>query len=194
MNRITLLMAVASVAFIATFAPLRLLAQDATPAPTPSDWMVYDDQAMHFHAPAGFVPVGQRQISLDNLKDDPTVVAGWIYPDKNHPRRLLIQQEFFDGDVNGFQAEYEGQMRNVFDSPLFKDKQHTSLRNGMPAIFEVMTTGSGFSVQKFYLLMWADGQRGVVVVLQTQIDDIDAPTARQLMSDATAVRYPSDQQ
>jgi hypothetical protein len=57
-----------------------------------------------------------------------------------------------------------------------------------------MTSGEGFSSQKIYILMWADSQRGVAVVLQTQLGDIDATTARVMLSDASAVRYPIDRQ
>jgi hypothetical protein len=174
--------------------PRVLLAQDqdAAPQATPADWMVYDDPAMHFHAPAGFQPVGQRQIPANKLGDDPSVVAAWVFPDKDHPRKLLIQQEYFQGDANGYQAEYEGQLRDQFESPLFKNKQNIALRNGMPAIFEEMTTGEGFNVQKYYLLMWADGQRGVTILLQTLPNDLDGTKARQLMSDVSAVRYPTE--
>jgi hypothetical protein len=172
-------------------APHALLAQEPTPQPTPADWMAYDDPAMHFHAPAGFQPVGQRQIPLSKLGDDPTVVAAWVYPDKDHGRKLLIQQEYFHGgDVHAYQSQYEGQMRDQFDSPLFKDKQNITLKNGMPAIFEAMTTGSGFNVQKYYLLMWADGERGITVLLQTTVNDLNSDSARALISDASAVRYP----
>lgn len=187
MKRIALIV-LACAALIA--APRGLLAQEATPQPTPSDWMVYDDPAMHFHAPAGFQPVGQRQIPVNKLGDDPTIVAGWIDPDKNHPRRIIIQQEFFTGDVHGFQSEFEGQLRDQFDTPLFKDKENIALKNGMPAIFEAMTSGSGFNVQKFYFLIWADGQRGVAITLQGPLNDLDSTKARQLLSDASAVRYP----
>lgn len=188
MNRIALAL-LACAALIAS--PRVVLAQEATPQPTPADWMVYDDPAMHFHAPAGFQPVGQRQIPLSKLGDAPAVVAGWIYPDKDHPRRLIIQQEFFHGDVNAYQSQYEGQLRDQYDTPLFKNKQNIALKNGMPAIFEEMTTGSGFNVEKLYLLMWADGARGVTLVLQAQVNDLNGTIARQLLSDASAVRYPT---
>ncbi len=187
MNRFVLAL-LACVALIAS--PRVVLAQEATPQPTPSDWMAYDDPAMHFHAPEGFQPIGQRQIPVNKLGDDPTVVAGWIYPSKDHYRRLVIQQEFFQGDVNAFISQYENQLRDQYESPLFKGKQNIALKNGMPAIFEAMTTGSGFNVQKFYMLLWADGQRGVVVLLNAPVDDLNDADARRLLSDASAVRYP----
>jgi hypothetical protein len=170
--------------------PRIVLAQGATPQPTPSDWMAYDDPAMHFRAPVGFQPIGQRQIPVTKLGDDPMVVAGWIYPQKDHLRRLVIQQEYFQGDVHAFQSEYEGQLRDQYDTPLFKDKQNLALKNGMPAIFEVMTTGEGFNVQKFYMLLWADGQRGVVILLNAPVNDLNDADALRIVSDASAVRYP----
>ena len=172
--------------------PLPLLAQDAdaTPQPTPSDWMVYEDPAMHFRAPDGFRPVGQRQIDVQKLTDDPTIVAAWVQPDPNHPRRLVVEQEYFEGDYQAFEAQLESSLRDQFDDPFFKGKQQTKLRNGMPAEFMEMSSGSGFNVQKFYILLWADGQRGVAILLQTQLNDLDGDAARRLMSDVTAVRYP----
>lgn len=174
----------------ALVSPVALRAQQATPMPTPADWQVYDDPAMHFHAPDGFRPIGQRQISVEKLGDDPVIVAAWIYPDKDHPRRLIIQQEYFEGDYKAFDSQLESQLRDQYDNPFFKNKQDTKLRNGMPAEFMEMSAGSGFNVQKFYILLWSDGQRGVAVLLQSQLNDLDGDSARRLMSDASAVRYP----
>ena len=76
-------------------APRASLAQQTAPEPTPADWMVYDDPAMHFHAPAGFQPIGQRQIPINKLGEDPSVVAAWVFPDKEsspqdrHSARIL---------------------------------------------------------------------------------------------------------
>jgi hypothetical protein len=53
-----------------------------------------------------------------------------------------------------------------------------------------MSAGSGFNIQKFYILLWSDGQRGVAVLLQSQLNDLDGDSARRMMSDASAVRYP----
>ncbi len=172
-------------------APRASLAQQTAPEPTPADWMVYDDPAMHFHAPAGFQPIGQRQIPINKLGEDPSVVAAWVFPDKDHLRKIVIQQEYFHGsDAGAFLSEYENQMRDSFSDPLFKNKQNFSLKNGMPAIYEEMTSGSGFNVQKIYLVVWADGQRGVAITLLGPLNDLNGTIARQLLSDASAVRYP----
>ncbi|HTC31446.1 MAG TPA: hypothetical protein VK702_12020 [Candidatus Acidoferrum sp.] len=172
-------------------APLRLLAQESTPQPTPADWMVYEDPAMHFRAPAGWQPVGQRQIDAQKLTDDPVVVAAWVYPDRDHPRKLVINQEFFEGDYKAFEAQLEQQLRGQFTDPFFKNKQDVKLRNGMPAEFMEMSTGSGFNVAKFYILLWSDGQRGISILLSAQLNDLSGDAAQRLMSDATAVRYPT---
>jgi hypothetical protein len=188
MKRACLSVLIALVAFVASPTILRAQVQ-AQAGPTP-DPQAYDDPAMHFRAPTGFVGLGQRPISVDKLGEDPQIVAGWVYPDKDHPRRLALQQEYYEGDVSGFDAVLEGQMRDQFQGAVFKNKKNTTLRNGMPAMFVEMTSGEGFNVQKAYVLLWADGQRGVALVLMTQLNDISADTARQLLSDVTAVRYP----
>ena len=64
-------------------APRASLAQQTAPEPTPADWMVYDDPAMHFHAPAGFQPIGQRQIPINKLGEDPSVVAARVFQTRN---------------------------------------------------------------------------------------------------------------
>ncbi len=190
MKRVLVIVVLAYAAMFGS--PLPLLAQDAnaTPQPTPSDWMVYEDPAMYFRAPDGFRPVGQRQIDVEKLGDDPKIVAAWVQPDPNHPRRLVVEQEYFEGDYQAFEAQLESSLRDQFDDPFFKGKEQTTLRNGMPAEFMEMSSGSGFNVQKFYILFWADGQRGVAIMLQTQLNDLDGVAARRLMSDVTAVRYP----
>ncbi len=193
MKRATLVLLAVLSAFVAS--PGLLHAQiPPAPATPPPDPMVYTDPAMTFHAPAGFTAVGQRQIDVDKLGEDPEIVAGWIGTDKDHPRRLYIQQEYFEGSVQDFDGVYEEQIRGDADNALFKDKQNVSLKNGMPAMFMAMTSGEGFSEQKVYILMWADSQRGVAIVLQTQLGDMDDTAARALMSDVSAVKYPTDRQ
>jgi hypothetical protein len=193
MKRATLLLFAALAVLAAS--PLTLHAQVLQPVATPTpDPMVYSDPAMSFRAPDGFVAVGKRQIDVSKLGEDPEIVAGWLYPNKDHPRRLYIQQEYFEGNVHDFDGVYEEQVRGQFDNALFKNKQDISLKNGMPAMFMEMTSGEGFGVQKMYILIWADTQRGVAIVLQTQLGDLDANAARALISDASAVRYPVERQ
>ncbi len=180
---------VAVLAIVATPASLRAQVSTADAGPTP-DPQVYNDPAMHFRAPKGYYSIGQHPVSVDKLGDDAQVVAGWVYPDRDRPRRLALQQEYYEGNAAGFDGVLEQQLRDSFQTAVFKNKQNTTLKNGMPAVFMEMTAGEGFSVQKAYILLWTDGQRGVALILLTKIDDIDAATARQTLSDVSAVRYP----
>jgi hypothetical protein len=164
----------------------------AQPTPTPGP-LVYQDRAMWYQAPDGWVSLGQRHIALADLGYDLTTLAGWNYPRKDHPRRIILEAEAFEGSVGDWDVQFEQQMRSQFDSPLFRDRERTSLKNGMPAMFVTMSSGEGFNVQKLYILIWSDGQRGMALVLVTALDDIDDGTARRYLSDVTAVPYPRDQ-
>lgn len=170
--------------------PLAAAAQVPAPTPTPDPW-VYDDPGMHFVAPRNFYPAGQRHIPWKALGQDPTTVAGWMKPDKVNPENLVIEQEAFDGtSPDGFDTLFEPQLRNAFDAPVFKDKERISLANGMPALFMTMTSGSGFTAMKAFIVMWADGARGVAVVLNTRVGDISVASAKKLLLNCSAVRYP----
>jgi hypothetical protein len=182
MNRLALLLAALVLA-----APCAAGAQ-VVPTP-PSHPQTYDDPAMHFEAPPGFVLVAKHPVDERSLGENPQIVAAWRMAQP--PRVIMIQQEAFDGDVNGFEAAYEQQVRNQSSNALFSHQEHMSLENGMPAVFMEVTIGSGFNEQKGYIVCWADGTRGVALVLFTQIGDIDEETARQLLSNASAVAYPA---
>lgn len=166
----------------------------APPTPTP-DPHVYTDRAMSFRAPADYIALGQRKISASELDtDNPTVLAVWAYPSKDTPRRIVLSAEPFDGlNVSDWDGQFEQQMRGQFDSVLFKDKSHIALSNGMPAMFMSMSTGEGFSAQKFFCVIWVDGQRGMSVMLQDAYDDLTPERARAVLTaNLTAVRYPPD--
>jgi hypothetical protein len=179
------------------FAIATLIAQDATQSPTPPpDPTVYDDPAMHYHAPPGYVALGQRQIPLTALSEDqPAIAAAWVLPNKDHPFKVMLQMEAFDGrQVADFESVLEEQLRDQLDSPLFKNKQHVALKNGMPAMLIELSSGSGFTLQKSFLLEWVDGRRGVALVWSGLVDDVTEARARAaLLSDVSAVAYPTNE-
>jgi hypothetical protein len=183
MNRVALLFAILAVAL-----PCAATAQ-VIPASTP-DPQVYDDPGMHFRAPDGFVLVGRRPIGVESLSGDPHVVAAWRNS-RMPPRVITIQQESYEGDVDGFESLFEQQLRNQYQDALIQHQEPMSLRNGMPAMFMELTAGSGFDERKGYIIIWADGTRGVAITLLAQIGDLDIGTAKRLLSDASAVRYPA---
>jgi hypothetical protein len=186
MNRAVLLVVV-----IAALLPFAVAAQTVPTAPTP-DPQVYDDPGMHFRAPDGFNLVGRRPIALDELTGDPQFVAGWRMAKPT--RAITIQQESYDGDVSGFESVFEQQLRNQYEDALVQHQESMSLRNGMPAEYMELTAGSGFDERKGYIVIWADGTRGVALMLMTQAGDLDSDTAKRLLSDASAVRYPVGRQ
>ena len=178
------------------FAVAVLIAQDATPAATPTPAPdLYEDAAMHFRAPEGWLLAGRRYPKVDQLGEDPTPVAAWVQANKDHPRKLIIAMEQYSSQsISNFESDYEGQIRDQLDSPFFKEKDHVQLHNGMPAMFVVVTSGSGFDTHKKFLLEWVDGVRGVVVSLEGSYGDLDPASAKKiLLSDVSAVQYPFDQ-
>lgn len=184
MNRKTLLLFCALLLL-----PAVVFAQETQSTPRP-DPRVYTDAAMRFVAPEGFRALGQRQIPVEALGSDPQVVAAWVQPDAERSRQLLIQQQAFDGSADAYASDYQQFLRNAYGDALVKNKENMSLRNGMPAVYMEMTTGNGFNTQKFFLISWADGVRGVTLSLSAPVGELDKATALRVLSDASAVRYP----
>ena len=57
-----------------------------------------------------------------------------------------------------------------------------TLLNGMPAYFVEVAYGSGFDARKEYAIVWADGQRGIVLSETTRIGRCDRATRRSASS------------
>ncbi len=68
-----------------------------------------------------------------------------------------------------------------------------TLLNGMPATFVEVAYGSGFDARKEYAVVWADGQRGVVLEETTRIGDTSSEQAKEVLKQVTAVAYPTYQ-
>ncbi len=175
-------------AFVLALLPVALGAQEATPTPNP---LVYADAAMHCRIPDGWYSGGQRFIALNELGDDPVPVAQWITKVGDRYRKIVLQQQHFEGTLDVFEATLEQQVRGESDDGVVRTKQRIALKNGMPAYFFDAVSGSGFSTTKSYMVAGSDGSRGVALILTTQIGDIDDATARAIFSDCRAVRYPT---
>ncbi len=167
----------------------------ATPAPTPTvNGQSYDDLGMHFTAPAQFHPLFQRKMKVSELDADPGVVAGWTTYGQ-HPHRLLIALSLYNFTLDGWDKTYTQTLRNQGESTMLKNAQSIVLKNGMPARYLEMTTGTGFAITKGYIVMWVDGQRGVAVILTALVGELDEKSAKEiLLGDASAVRYPLDRE
>jgi hypothetical protein len=192
MNRLFAVALFVLAAVLAWPAHVRAQIPTAPPTATP-DPQVFTDDGMWFKAPEAFQPLGARHVKLADLGgDDMTPLAAWIYPNKDNPRRIILSAESFEGSVGDWDSTFEQQMRGQFDGALFRDRQNFAMRNGMPAMFMTMSSGEGFDVQKLFIVIWADGSRGMALVLVTKLDDLDEARARAFLSDVTAVRYPAD--
>ncbi|MHB8148475.1 MAG: hypothetical protein ACYDGM_14595 [Vulcanimicrobiaceae bacterium] len=167
-----------------------------TPQPTPApDPHVYDDPAMHFVAPAHYQLVTRvASVALSDLSNDPVVVAVWVLREKGKPQReLTLSMESYTSAVNTFESSFESQIRQKVDGLLVRDKQAITLKNGMPAYFVDTTFGSGFTTAKQYDVVWADGQRGVILALAGRLGEVNAREAKAALLDVSATLYPTNE-
>lgn len=171
---------------------LVLLAASPAPVPTPtSDPHTYDDPAMHFRAPAAYLLAGRQQVDSTKL-EKPTTVAIWVkFPGQPNQRTLQISLQPYSGrDIDQFETNLENDLREQVDGVFVSQKQHFSLKNGMPAMFMAISSGSGFNAIRVYQVIWFDGLRGVTISLQGRLGEVTESEAKETMSDVTAVAYP----
>ena len=189
MNRFALALAmcaliVSAKAFAQTPAPPPA---DATPTPPPNQ---YNDPAMSFKAPLDFlqVPLAPR----DPAKfDQPTLMAAWVRdPGKPEQLTITITMENHDGSLDGFEMLTENELRNKVDSVFFKKHEMAPLSNGMPAYWQEISIGSGFTELKRFDYVWIDGVRGVVLAVTGRYGKVDEPMAKKVLADAYGVQYP----
>lgn len=161
----------------------------AAPSPAPNE---FTDPAMTFTAPPGWV---KAQIPPYNPTDfeQPTVVAMFGKRSSGDNARVIqIQMENFTGSLSGFEMVTENEMRNQTDGVFFKKKQLTTLSNGMPAYWQDITVGSGFSTAKRFQYVWVDGVRGVTLSITGRFGDLTEDEAKKALANASGVAYPRD--
>jgi hypothetical protein len=169
-------------------APVR--AQVPVPTPTP-DPHTYTDPAMSYTAPANAVLLGRQVISLGDLGEDLQPVASWVLrAGQEDARTISISMEAFDGPPDQWEAQFESQTHSSQDGTLIRNKTPMTLLNGMPATFVEIAYGSGFDARKEFAIVWADGERGIVLAETTRMGDASADEAREVLKQVTAVRYP----
>jgi hypothetical protein len=165
-------------------------AQVVQPTPSP-DPHLYSDPAMTFAAPPEAVLVGRQEVSVTELGQDLQVIASWLlHPGKEDARLVQISMESYTGPPEQWEGQFESQTHGAQDGTLIRDKTPMSLLNGMPAYFVEVTYGSGFDARKEYAIVWADGQRGVVLSETTRLGDGSPEEAKSVLKQATATRYP----
>jgi hypothetical protein len=182
--------------FVALMPPTVLRAQ-IPPPPTPTpDPHTYTDPAMNFTAPPQAYLAARGYPRLSDLGNDLQPVAMWIInPGKEDARTITLQMESYDGAPEQWEGQFESQTHNSGSEGgvLIRNKTPMSLLNGMPATFVEVTSGSGFTSTKQFAVVWADGQRGIVLSETSRLGDASADEAKKYLKNVTATRYPSDQ-
>jgi hypothetical protein len=163
------------------------------PTPTP-DPHTYSDAAMDYTAPPEAVLVGRQPTSPDQLSEDLQTVAMWVLrPGQEDARTIQLSMESYSGAPDQWEGQFESQTHGAQDGTLIRNKTPITLLNGMPAYFVEVAYGSGFEARKEYAIVWADGQRGIVLSETTRIGDASALEAMRVLKQVTAVRYPASQ-
>jgi hypothetical protein len=163
------------------------------PTPTP-DPHTYSDAAMDYTAPPEAVLVGRQPTSPDQLSEDLQTVAMWVLrPGQEDARTIQLSMESYSGAPDQWEGQFESQTHGAQDGTLIRNKTPITLLNGMPAYFVEVAYGSGFEARKEYAIVWADGQRGIVLSETTRIGDASAQEAMRVLKQVTAVRYPASQ-
>ncbi|MBV8372385.1 MAG: hypothetical protein JOY69_03925 [Candidatus Eremiobacteraeota bacterium] len=180
---------------LALASPAALRAQIPPPATPSPDPHLYSDPGMNYMAPAEAVLVGRRYPKPADLGSDLETVAVWaLHPGKEDMRTIQISMESFTGAPDQWEGQFESQMHSAGgDGLLIRNRTPMSLLNGMPATFVELTSGSGFTSAKQFAVVWADGQRGIVLAESSRLGDANADEAKNVLRNATAVRYPVDE-
>jgi hypothetical protein len=169
----------------------RVLAQ-VPPPPTPTpDPHTYSDAAMNFTAPDDAILVKRQDIPLAQLGDDLQPVALWVLnAGKEDARTITLSMEGYTADPSQWEGQFESQTHGAQEGTLIRNKTPMALLNGMPATFVEVAYGSGFDAKKEYAVVWADGQRGIVLAETTRMGDGSDAEALRVLKQVTAVRYP----
>jgi hypothetical protein len=164
------------------------------PTPTP-DPHTYTDPGMNFTAPPNAHLVARASNATpDSLSEDLETVAAWVIdPGQEDARSISIAMEAYDGPPDQWEAQFESQTHSSQDGTLIRNKTPMTLLNGMPAYFVEIAYGSGFDAKKEFAVVWADGERGIVLAETARLGDSSTEEAQRVLKQVTAVRYPVNQ-
>ncbi len=178
------------VGFLFSICGAPALAQVVVPTPSP-DPHTYTDPGMAFTAPADAVLLGRQEVPPSQLGQDLQPIAEWLlHPGKENARTIQLSMEAYDGPPDQWEAQFESQTHGAQDGTLIRNKTPMTLLNGMPAYFVEVAYGSGFDARKEYAILWADGERGIVLAETSRMGDASDEEAKLVLKQVTAVRYP----
>ena len=187
MKRLTIALSV-----LFALAGARPVVAQIPPPPTPTpDPHTYSDPAMNFTAPADAVLLARQELTLQQLSQDLQTVAVWLLnPGKEDARTITLAMEAYGGPPDQWEGQFESQTHGSQEGTLIRNKTPIALLNGMPAYFVEVAYGSGFDARKEFAIVWADGQRGIVLSETTLLGDASADEARSVLKQVTATQYP----
>jgi hypothetical protein len=192
MKRLVLAAVLCGLAATAVPAAAQQQQQQAYTAPADAP-NVYTDPAMTYTAPDGYVKARIAPHDPANF-DNPTVVAAFGGSRKDTAGRVItITMDSFQGSLDGWEQRQENDLRNASDGVFIKNKKLTTLPNGMPAYWEEVTVGSGFSEVKRYEYCWIDRVRGVVLAITAPYGMVTEDEAKKALGNASATAYPVNQ-
>ena len=167
-------------------APAAYPASQATPDPSAS--LVYDDAAMHFVAPNGFV---RMQGAAPQLSDKLTPVAVFVKnPNSENRLVVIIAMEEFGGSLGGWESNLENEIRTQIDGAFIKAQRGERLPNGMPGYWMKVSFGEGFSSSRQFGYATFDGRRGIYIYVAGRLGEVDDTIAKDVLKDLSVVVYP----
>lgn len=163
-------------------------AQSPAPASTPPT--AYNDPAMSFTPPSDFKWAGGAP--FDPESNQPSIVATFVKHYRQQDMHVIqIAVESAEGtNLSSYETLASNELRGQTDSVFISHKQQTTLSNGMPAIFEEVSTGEGFTEMKRWQYLWVDGMRGVILSDTGRYGEITEEQAKAELANASAVAYP----
>ena len=98
-------------------------------------------------------------------------------------QRRRADDSALDGSLHAapdqWEGQFESQTHGAQEGTLIRNKTPMTLLNGMPATFVEVAYGSGFDAKKEYAIVWADGQRGIVLAETTRMGDANDEEAQE---------------
>ncbi len=183
MKRVMFLVGTASVAALGT---RMARADDATPAPSATSDLSYDDAAVHYSAPAGWVRVPTPP------PEDGQALAGFAKQfGANDVRQISLTIKPDDSTLDGIDRNHEVDMRSSGDGSVFINKRTlTTLANGMPAWWLAASFGEAFKATRLYEWVVTDTRRSIVLAYGGRDGYFEEKEAQAALSTLSVVVYP----
>jgi hypothetical protein len=166
----------------------------AAPAPAWADGATYNDDGMHFEAPAGFekVDLPPADPTGSDDSDEAAPLAAFVYHrGQADQRAITISVARFDGPVEKFADSHVGDERKNDDGSFVAKNERTTLQNGMPAYYVRLNSGdtAGKYVQRAEYLV-CDGTRSIDVAYVGPQDSFNDAQAKAALASLYVVVYP----